>query len=81
MMWSGEEDQFAGQDDYQDYPEEVPDESYWQVGILYSPNTFPPGALITNKIPPSFDGRMSWFAFEEMVRYCIDCYAVEKGGQ
>eukprot|EP00975_Prorocentrum_lima_P063010 12888909-Prorocentrum_lima.AAC.1 len=81
MMWSGEDDQFAGQDDYQDYPEEAPDESSGQAGMSYSSNELPPGALMTAKIPPSFDGRMSWFAFEELVRDWIDCGAVDKASR
>eukprot|EP00975_Prorocentrum_lima_P042507 8929696-Prorocentrum_lima.AAC.1 len=36
---------------------------------------------MTTKIPPSFDGRMSWFAFEELVRDWIDCCAVEKASR
>eukprot|EP00975_Prorocentrum_lima_P070335 12931345-Prorocentrum_lima.AAC.1 len=33
---------------------------------------------MTTKIPPAFDGRMSWFTYEEMVRDWIDCCAVER---
>eukprot|EP00975_Prorocentrum_lima_P066424 12909126-Prorocentrum_lima.AAC.1 len=66
MMWAGETYQFAEHDDYQDYPEEAPDESSWQAGMSYSSGELPPGATMTTEIPPSFDGTMSWFAFEEL---------------
>eukprot|EP00975_Prorocentrum_lima_P023940 5037930-Prorocentrum_lima.AAC.1 len=36
---------------------------------------------MTPKIPPSFDGQMSWFAVEELVRDWIDCCAVDKASR
>eukprot|EP00975_Prorocentrum_lima_P069313 12925632-Prorocentrum_lima.AAC.1 len=61
MMRSGEEEHSAGRYDYQDYGENT-----WQSGIAFSSQELPLGAIMTSKIPPSFNGNMSWFAFEEL---------------
>eukprot|EP00975_Prorocentrum_lima_P022343 4699174-Prorocentrum_lima.AAC.1 len=47
----------------------------------FSSRELPPGALMTSRIQPNSDGKMGWFAFEELVRSWVGCCVVEKESQ
>ena len=50
--------------------------------MMNNSGTLPPGVLYTRKIPPSFSGQGSWFAYEDTVREWADITTVpeEKRG-
>ena len=50
---------------YQDDDEDLDD--FAQALNTSSNELLPAGAVMTPKIPPAFDGRTSWFAFEELI--------------
>ena len=50
---------------YQDDDEDLDD--FALAASNMSSDLLPAGAVMTPKIPPAFDGRASWFAFEELI--------------
>ena len=64
------------------YEENEYDESYaWSADQAYpayqSPATPQVFAQVTTKIPPAYDGRTSWFAYEELVEDWCDLTELE----
>ena len=47
-------------------------------GMTYGTSDLPHGASMSPKVPPSYDGRGSWFAFEELVADWVDSATLDK---
>ena len=45
---------------------------------VFASGDLPPGALMSAKIPPAFDGTTSWFQYEEMLLDWIDSTTLEE---
>ena len=65
----------AAYDTWSTNPAEDDDEfSSMNTSVTYGASELPPGVVMTTKIPPEFDGRGSWFAYEELVYdWCDAC--------
>ena len=65
------------------FPEIDDEESYLTTGSAYlSPGEtygidLRPGELMSPKVPPAWDGRGSWFTYEELVYDWVDCTTLD----
>ena len=64
-------------DAFVSYPDEY-DEEHTSASISYGASELPYGAVMSTKVPPSWDGRGSWFAFEELVYDWEDSCVLDK---
>eukprot|EP00975_Prorocentrum_lima_P000206 44176-Prorocentrum_lima.AAC.1 len=62
------EDDYAGHVDHPNHGVDKFEDNAWQACMSCSSLGLPNGVTATPKIPPSFDGNMSWPAFQEVVR-------------
>ena len=67
-------DVFTSYEETGDYEE---DNAALQTSV-YGTNELPHGALMSTKIPPAWNGRGSWFAFEELVYDWQDSTVLDK---
>ena len=73
--------QYDGEDEYAEGMITENANTFYGDEMRFSANgtvVLPHGVKMTNKIPPAYDGRMSWFAFEELVRDWEDICILEK---
>ena len=68
---------YALQDDLPDF-EEHDEFAALSTGNIFATGDLPPGALMSAKVPPSWNGRGSWFAYEELVNDWEDSCTLEK---
>ena len=48
------------------------DDIIYEEGSVFGTETLPPGAIMSNKIPPSYNGMTSWFVYEEHIYDWLD---------
>ena len=70
--WPDEEEEYNSYDIFAVGDGEAQGEDEFALSSSVFGTDLAPGQLMSPKVPPAFDGRGSWFAFEELVYDWID---------
>ena len=74
---------FQGGANFMDDGVLMPEDDAWALagGDTLGSSELRHGEIMNSKIPPAFDGRVSWFKFEEFVGDWVDCCVLNKDKQ